>query len=256
MSPRPVACGRVSCSHGTAIWWCNDVSNPGIKQDREFNPFQSRGGKTLSSFGSIVDGAQHVWSSWAGRLFMGLPLIKCLVRFSTLIAGMLLSERITATCEQDTALSGCEILQIHPQFCTVFNFTNYLHNPSPNLCTIERSLSTPTLTTHTSKYTSSTLAAVVDIVGKVAVGVRVVQRSLSVQAGGALITVGMVMSVTNVVQVSALVENSGSLVHVAAASNGRVGVVEIAVHLVVAGVVGVGQDVLSARVVDVSAVGV
>lgn len=25
-SPGPAACGRVSCSYKSAIWWCNDVS--------------------------------------------------------------------------------------------------------------------------------------------------------------------------------------------------------------------------------------
>lgn len=121
---------------------------------------------------------------------------------------------------------------------------------------MQRSLSVPTLPIHTLNQASSSLAAVVDIVGKVAVGVSVVQSSLGVQAGGTLVTVGVIMSVTDVVQVSALVQNSRGLVHVAAASKRRVGVVEVAVHLVVAGVVSVGQDVLSARVIDISAVGV
>ena len=26
LGPGPASCGRVSCSHGAAIWWCNDVS--------------------------------------------------------------------------------------------------------------------------------------------------------------------------------------------------------------------------------------
>lgn len=26
--PGPGACGRVSCSYNSAIWWCNDVSGP------------------------------------------------------------------------------------------------------------------------------------------------------------------------------------------------------------------------------------
>ncbi|QPH04982.1 hypothetical protein C2857_002402 [Epichloe festucae Fl1] len=48
----PGACGRVSCSYGTGIWWCND----------------SKDAKTLEGWGSIADGAQKVWTSCAGRL--------------------------------------------------------------------------------------------------------------------------------------------------------------------------------------------
>ncbi|KZL69745.1 hypothetical protein CT0861_02947 [Colletotrichum tofieldiae] len=40
----PGACGRVSCSQNTAIWWCNDDRSP----------------KELYSFGSIADGAWYL----------------------------------------------------------------------------------------------------------------------------------------------------------------------------------------------------
>ncbi|KAL2851100.1 hypothetical protein BJY01DRAFT_122306 [Aspergillus pseudoustus] len=42
--PGPGACGRVSCSYGAAIWWCNDDDQP----------------KTLESYGSIADGAMAI----------------------------------------------------------------------------------------------------------------------------------------------------------------------------------------------------
>ncbi|KAL4791934.1 hypothetical protein BDV19DRAFT_282662 [Aspergillus venezuelensis] len=42
--PGPGACGRVSCSYGGAIWWCNDNTTP----------------KTLAGYGSIADGAQAI----------------------------------------------------------------------------------------------------------------------------------------------------------------------------------------------------
>ncbi|OHF03062.1 hypothetical protein CORC01_01820 [Colletotrichum orchidophilum] len=47
----PGTCGRVSCSWGTAIWWCND--------DNKL--------KTLNSFGSIADGADKVWGMCTDR---------------------------------------------------------------------------------------------------------------------------------------------------------------------------------------------
>ncbi|TDZ27812.1 hypothetical protein C8035_v008589 [Colletotrichum spinosum] len=43
------ACGRVSCSFNSAIWWCNDDNKP----------------KKLSTFGHIADGADRVLSSCA-----------------------------------------------------------------------------------------------------------------------------------------------------------------------------------------------
>ncbi|KAL3456003.1 hypothetical protein BJX64DRAFT_271465 [Aspergillus heterothallicus] len=42
--PGPGACGRVSCSYGAAIWWCNDENEA----------------KTLESYGSIADGAMAI----------------------------------------------------------------------------------------------------------------------------------------------------------------------------------------------------
>ncbi|KAL2826708.1 hypothetical protein BDW59DRAFT_145069 [Aspergillus cavernicola] len=42
--PGPGACGRVSCSFGAAIYWCNDETTP----------------KTLESYSSIADGAQAI----------------------------------------------------------------------------------------------------------------------------------------------------------------------------------------------------
>ncbi|KAF6814984.1 hypothetical protein CMUS01_12544 [Colletotrichum musicola] len=58
----PGACGRVSCSDNTAIWWCNDDRAP----------------KTLASFGSIADGAAYLSSfctglpeTWNGKYTIG-----------------------------------------------------------------------------------------------------------------------------------------------------------------------------------------
>ncbi|KAL2851099.1 hypothetical protein BJY01DRAFT_261128 [Aspergillus pseudoustus] len=45
--PGPGNCGRVSCSYGSAIWWCNDSDQA----------------KQLESYRSIADGAQAVLQS-------------------------------------------------------------------------------------------------------------------------------------------------------------------------------------------------
>ncbi|CAN9422000.1 unnamed protein product [Alternaria alternata] len=42
--PGPGACGKVSCAYRSAIWWCNDATST----------------KTLSSWGSIADGAREI----------------------------------------------------------------------------------------------------------------------------------------------------------------------------------------------------
>jgi hypothetical protein len=36
--PGPGACGRVSCSYASAIWWCNDVSKPYPVNTSPFSP--------------------------------------------------------------------------------------------------------------------------------------------------------------------------------------------------------------------------
>ncbi|KHO01298.1 uncharacterized protein MAM_00299 [Metarhizium album ARSEF 1941] len=47
--PGPGNCGRVSCSHNAAIWWCNDNLTP----------------KTLDSWDQIANSAQHIVNTCA-----------------------------------------------------------------------------------------------------------------------------------------------------------------------------------------------
>lgn len=55
-------CSRVSCSWNAAIWWCNDVrlsvAGFGLHVFLLTILLQSKGTKTLNSFGSIADGAK------------------------------------------------------------------------------------------------------------------------------------------------------------------------------------------------------
>ncbi|UNI18893.1 hypothetical protein JDV02_005131 [Purpureocillium takamizusanense] len=49
--PGPGNCGRVSCSHNSAIWWCNDNTVA----------------KTLDSWNWVADSAQHIVNNCAAR---------------------------------------------------------------------------------------------------------------------------------------------------------------------------------------------
>lgn len=76
MGPGPGNCGRVSCSYDSGIFWCNDVSLAHSfpysqaalwKLTCRFKSLQSGSTKTLSSYGSIADGAQHVLNECGNR---------------------------------------------------------------------------------------------------------------------------------------------------------------------------------------------
>ncbi|GAB1205198.1 hypothetical protein APSETT445_003869 [Aspergillus pseudonomiae] len=59
--PGPGNCGRVSCSWGAAIWWCNDVSLVASCIQALYSHFeQNTFTKVLPSFNNIADGAQVI----------------------------------------------------------------------------------------------------------------------------------------------------------------------------------------------------